>query len=144
MKSGHGGARKGAGKPKGKKWQKTLDKEATRELVRQRVSAEAGPMLDAQIANAKGIKYLMVRQKSTGRFLRVTETMARARAGDDEEIIEVWEKDPSIQAFTDLMNRAIDKPKEQEQEIRLSGSVDMLISTLHAGRARAANAKKQA
>jgi hypothetical protein len=30
-----------------------------------------------------------------------------------EEVIEVWEKDPSVQAFTDLMNRTIDKPIEQ-------------------------------
>lgn len=141
MKSTHGGARRGAGKPKGKKWQKTLDKEAARDLVRRRVTAAMGPMLEAQISNATGIKYLVVRQKSSGKFLRVTEAMARAREGADEEIIEVWEKDPSIQAFTDLMNRAIDKPKEQEQEIKLSGSVD-LIATLNAGRQRAANAKK--
>jgi hypothetical protein len=34
---------------------------------------------------------------------------------NDLEIIEVWEKDPSVQAFTDLMNRTIDKPVEQVQ-----------------------------
>ena len=35
-------------------------------------------------------------------------------------------KDPSIQAFTDLLNRALDKPKEQEQDINLHGSVDVV------------------
>lgn len=35
-------------------------------------------------------------------------------------------RDPSIQAYTDLMNRALDKPKEQEQEIKLSGEVTLI------------------
>lgn len=142
-KKPRGGARPGAGMPKGKVCKKTLDKEVVRELVRQRVSAEIGPMLDSQISNAKGIKYLVVRQKSSGKFLRVTEAMAKAKAGNDEEIIEVWEKYPSVQAFSELLNRAIDKPKEQLQEVKLSGSVE-LIQMLHAGRERAAKAKKQA
>jgi hypothetical protein len=30
-----------------------------------------------------------------------------------EETVEVWEKDPSVHAFADLMNRTIDKPSEQ-------------------------------
>jgi hypothetical protein len=53
--------------------------------------------------------------------------MAKAREHPDteahEDIIEVWEKDPSVSAFTDLMNRALDKPKEQEQEIDLQANV---------------------
>ena len=72
-------------------------------------------LVSAQIANAKGIKSLVVRERKGGKFVRVTEAMARARGGKnnpDEETIEVWEKDPSIQAFTDLMNRTIDKPTE--------------------------------
>lgn len=127
--------------PKGKKCRKTLEKEAARELVRQMVTRHIEPMIASQVANAIGIKYLVVRQQSTGKFLRVTETMAKAKQGQDEEIIEVWEKDPSVQAFSDLLNRAIDKPKEQEQEIKVTGSVE-LISSLHAGRERAAKAKK--
>ena len=94
-------------------------------------------MLEAQIAHAKGLSYLVVRDTKTGKVLRVTEAMAKARLGKDEEIIEVWEKDPSVQAFTDLMNRALDKPKEQEREIKLTGSED-LIAKLHAARARMA------
>jgi hypothetical protein len=30
-------------------------------------------------------------------------------------IIDVWERDRSVQAFTSLLNRALDKPKEQER-----------------------------
>jgi hypothetical protein len=105
----HGGARPGAGRKKGAV---TLSKEAARELVRERVIARLGPMLDAQIANAEGLKYLVTRDKKTGKFIRVTEAMARTKQGDNEEHVEVWEKDPSVQAFTDLLNRAIDKPAE--------------------------------
>ena len=108
-----GGKRKGAGRPKG---QQTLDKEAMREIVRQRVGAELGPMLEAQISNAKGIKYLVARDKNTGKFEKLTEAKAKARLSggeSDREVIEVWEERPNVQAFTDLLNRAIDKPAEQ-------------------------------
>jgi hypothetical protein len=120
-----GGKRPGAGLPKGYKFPSTLTKDAIRARVQARVSAQLDPLLDAQIANAQGIKYLVVRQKTTGKFLRVTEAMARLRSnrepGEDEEVIEVWEKDPSVQAFTDLMNRAADKPIEAVQVSGLEG-----------------------
>jgi hypothetical protein len=79
-------------------------------------------MTAAQVANAKGIKYLVVREKRSGKFLRVGKAMARAKQGSTEETIEVWEKDPNILAFTDLMNRAIGKPKES-QDLNVSGNV---------------------
>jgi hypothetical protein len=108
-----GGARPGAGRPKGSKDARTLEKEEARRLLRVRVTSEMTSLVDAQITHAKGIKYLVVREKKSGKFVRVTEAMARVKLGDDEEVIEVWEKDPSVQAFTDLMNRTIDKPPEQ-------------------------------
>lgn len=112
---GHGGARAGAGKPKGSVAPSTLAKEMARQRLRERVIAELDPMLDAQIANAKGIKYLVAREKKSGKFRRLSEAQAVLEVGGESEleIIEVWEKDPSIQAFTDLMNRTIDKPVEQ-------------------------------
>lgn len=139
-----GGKRPGAGKPKGTKHASTLSKEAAREALRQIVLEEMRAMAAAQIANAKGIKYVVARHKNSGKFERVTEAELQAiLAGEDEDriVLEVWEKDPSVQAFTDLMNRALDKPKEQEQEIKLSGSAD-LIAKLMAGRERAAKARK--
>ncbi len=107
----HGGKRANAGSKKGRKWPATLAKEAVRERFRQKIYAEIDELLNAQLANAKGIHYLVVRDKTTGKFLRVAEAGAKGLK-PDEEIIEIWEKDPSIQAFTDLMNRAIDKPVE--------------------------------
>jgi len=107
--------RKG-GRPK---HQATIDKALMREELRRIVCAEMAPMTAAQIANAKGIKYLVTRHKNSGKFIRVTEAMAKVKLGDDEEIIEVWEKDPSVQAYTDLMNRALDKPAEH---VELTGA----------------------
>jgi len=140
MANGHGGKRAGAGMPMGHKSQKTLDKAAAREFVRQRVCAELGPLLDAQIAHAVGLKYLVTRDKHTGKFIRVTEAMARHKQAeaDNEEIIEVWEKDPSVPAFTDLMNRALDKPKEQEQAIIVTGELTLVSQRLLAARKRLA------
>lgn len=98
--------------PKGHKTKKTIEKEAARAAIRQVILEHAESMLAAQIANAQGLKYLVTREKGTGKFVRVGEAMAKAKQGQQEETIEVWEKDPSVQAFTDLMNRAIDKPAD--------------------------------
>ena len=110
--------------PKGYKTQKTIAKEQAREALRQIVLSKMESLVAAQIAHAEGLKYLVTREKKTGKFIRVTEAMAKAKSGTgDEETIEVWEKDPSVQAFTDLMNRAIDKPAEQLQEVSHSGTL---------------------
>jgi hypothetical protein len=110
-----GGKRAGAGRKKGRQ---TLDKEAARDIVRLKVFAELGPLIASQISNAKGIHYLVVRDKASGKFLRVGKGRAE-KLKAEEEIIEIWEKDPSVQAFTDLLNRALDKPAEQ---MRLTGA----------------------
>lgn len=128
-----GGRRPGAGRKKGSQ---TLEKEAARTIVRDLVCKKLHPLVAAQISNACGLKYLVVRDKATGKFLRVHEGAAK-NLKPSEEIIEVWEKDPSVQAFTDLLNRALDKPAEQIQEIKLTGEVQ-LVERLHAARARLA------
>jgi len=117
---GRGGKRAGAGRKKGPA---TLEKEAAREVVRALVFAHLEPLVNAQITNAQGLKYLVVRDKKTGKFLRVGEARAAMQGESDEETIEVWEKDPQVQAFTDLMNRALDKPAEQEQAVAVSGQL---------------------
>lgn len=147
-----GGKRPGAGRPKGavsiataarRDQEKViaLDKAAGRALVQQLVCAALTPLVEAQIAHARGLSYLVTRDKKTGKFIRVTEAMARHKQTlkKNEEIIEVWEKDPSVLAFTDLLNRALDKPAEQVQEIKVSGAID-LVTILNAARTRLANA----
>ena len=72
------------------------------------------------MSHAVGLKYLVVRDKKSGKFVRVGEALARQ---SEAETIEVWEKDPSVQAFTDLMNRALDKPAEALQQHAVSGTI---------------------
>lgn len=140
MKFDHGGKRANAGKPKGVKWPSTLAKEEAREKFRKIVTAATPRMLEAQIAHAEGIKYLVARHVKTGKFAKLTEELALAiENGEnrDFESIEVWTKDPSVQAFTDLMNRALDKPKEQDQTVHVNHSLDeRILAILHAGRKR--------
>jgi hypothetical protein len=109
-----GGKRPGAGKPKGCKHKETLNKELARELVRQKVTDALEPMIRAQIAHAIGIGHLYTRDRN-GKFTKI-ESQARVdellRTGEHEKDYWIFTKDPSVQAFTDLLNRAIDKPAE--------------------------------
>src|SRR5678809_148098 len=116
-----GGARPNSGPKKGTKYgpqQETLNKEQARDALRQAVIQHMDAMIAAQVAHAKGLSYLVGRDK-VGKFKKLTsEEAEKALAGESEyTTVEVWEKDPSVQAFTDLMNRALDKPKEQEQSV---------------------------
>lgn len=120
------------GRPKGihTKHKSTLDKEAAREVVRKFVTDNLEPMLRAQLAHAQGIGHLYTRDKS-GKFNKI-ENMAVAdkllKEGSEGEDYWIFMKDPSVQAFTDLLNRALDKPKEQEQAVKVDGKLEITIS----------------
>jgi hypothetical protein len=135
-----GGLRDGAGRPKGSKSQSTRTKEMAREALRDMVIAEIEPLVAAQISQAKGVNYLVVREASTGKFLRVAGPKERIKKG--EEIIEVWHKPPSIAAFTDLMNRTLDKPKEQVIEMNVAVDWEKRIARMKAARRRAGDMKE--
>jgi hypothetical protein len=60
---------------------------------------------------------LVARDKKTGKFRRLTaEALASFEEGSDREVIEVWEKDPNVSAFADLLNRTLDKPAEHVEQ----------------------------
>ena len=123
-----GGARPNSGPAKGTKYgpqQQTITKVEAREAVRAAIARHADALVEAQIANAKGLQYLVYRNKKSGKFERVK---ALEDVDQDENTIEVWEKDPSVQAFTDLLNRYLDKPKEQEQEVAVTGKLVVEIA----------------
>lgn len=122
---------KKGGRPAGTKLAKTLAKEAARELVREMVTEELGPLVRAQLAKAKGLSQLIVRDKATGQFKRVaTKRDLEQGVRKGEETFEVWQKIPDTTAYADLMNRALDKPKEQVQELKLEGDWDKLAARL--------------
>ncbi len=114
-----------AGRKVGHKRPATLEKEASREALRQIVLRHMDVLLKAQIANARGIGHVYTRDKN-GRFSKIEDEKVvdtLLASGDEGKDYWIFTKDPSIQAFTDLMNRALDKPKEQEAEVKLSGGL---------------------
>jgi hypothetical protein len=116
MKGSHGGARPGAGWPKGKKWPSTLRKEEARELVRQFITERLPEFLDAMAATVVGTKHLMMRDPKSGQFTRVTGDARQVdKAVKSKNACWIYTKDPNVQAFTDLLNRAIDRPAEHVQ-----------------------------
>ncbi len=120
------------GPQKGAIYQPTKNKEQLRQALRDAYATHMEEMLEAQIANAKGLKYLVARNSKTGKFEKVTAAMLDADSG--LENVEVWEKDPSVQAWSDLSNRAIDKPVEAV-EMNVTGELD-IVSVLRKARAR--------
>jgi hypothetical protein len=127
--NGHGGARKGAGKPKGVKWPTTLRKEEARELVRQYVTERLPQFLDAMSDNITGIRHLMMRDPKTGNFERITGDAKQIdKALKSKNAFWIYTKGPNVQAFTDLLNRAIDKPAEHV-EIAGAGSRSSVRAT---------------
>lgn len=132
-----GGARPNTGPKKGSKHAATISKEQAREALRAVVQQHMGRMVSAQVANAVGIMHLMLRN-SDGTWRKATKADEIEKAlNGDPNLYWIATKDPNVQAFSDLMNRALDKPKEQEATINLTGEVT-LVNRLLAGRKRAA------
>ena len=99
-------------------------------------------MIAAQIAAAKGCKYLVTRSAKGGKSTVVTEAMARLKQGSDEDIMEVWEKFPSALAFAYLLDQAIDKPKAQ-LDVNVDANREReLLERLDCRRERVAQAKQ--
>jgi hypothetical protein len=95
---------------------KTLAKEEARELVRRMVTARLERLVEAQLDNAEGLKHLMMRDPKTGKFERITGDAKQIdKAVKSKNACWIYTKDPNVQAFTDLVNRAIDKPSEHIQ-----------------------------
>lgn len=121
---GRGGKRPGAGRKPGVKKRLppgSISKEEGREILRQLVLQQMKPLVQAQLDNARGLRHTFLRD-AAGRFVQLTDPKQiedALNSGDEGKYYWTHTKDPSIQAFTDLMNRALDKPKEQEQDVNL-------------------------
>lgn len=118
----------GAGKPKGYKAPATLEKHAAREIARKRITDRLLPIVDAQIDSAVGINHFMLRDKETGEWKRLTDPDQIVKAMNDPRAkfgstYLIYTKDPNNNAARDMLAYAIDKPKEQEQEVALKGGI---------------------
>jgi len=132
-----GGSRDGAGRPKGAKNEITLAKDAAREAVREEITKEILPMVRAALKRALGTHYLVTRDIKTGKFIRVTASTLK----HTQTAIEVWEKEPDISAIKELLDRAIDKPKETI-EIESKTDWDAYRERINAHRKRLASKRK--
>lgn len=133
------GLPKTGGKPKGYKAPSTLAKEAAREHLRIRLTGEIDTFVDALVSRAIGVRYFVTRNKKTGKYELVTnpKQVIAALNGEDENIGEFYTDKPDIAAIKEALDRMVDKAKEQEQEVKLTGDAE-LIESLIAGRQRAA------
>ena len=131
------------GRPKGTtgiQHASTITKAEEREAHRAIIAKFAHRMIRSQVAAAIGIGHVFTRDK-TGKFSRIedeeqaTKLLTEGTEGQDYWI---FMKDPSTAAFSDLMNRAFDKPKEQEQEIRITGELELVATRLLNSRKRKA------
>ena len=113
-------------------------------MARAIITQAMRPMIQAQIAHAIGIGHLYTRDK-TGKFSRIEnqavidDLLTKGREGKDYWI---FAKDPSTQAFTDLMNRALDKPAEQLQRLEVSDGADMMAKLALLDKGREDNARR--
>lgn len=129
--AGPGGKRPGAGRKKGKKNQKTLEKEKILEEVKQRIMRRAQNILDAQMSIAQGQQFLYridttikdkgVRTKSKPILVTDPEEISEyldGEYGDGENVNTETEyyfittKEPNNMAIDSMMNRAFGKPQE--------------------------------
>jgi hypothetical protein len=66
--------------------------------------------------NVVGIRHLMMRDPKTGQFQRVTGDAKQIdKALKSKNACWIYTKHPNVQAFTDLLNRALDTPAEHVQ-----------------------------
>jgi hypothetical protein len=118
----------------------TLNKVQAREYVREYVMSHMPAMLKAQVAHSQGIGHLFTRDKK-GKFTKI-ENEAQAldllEHGEEGKDFYIFMKDPSVQAFTDLLNRTLDKPREQEQTLVITGELALVSERLQHWRKRKA------
>lgn len=130
--------RKTGGRQKGTKNQATIDREWERELLRRQILKARGPMTDAQIAHAQGVSYMVLRNPD-GTFTRATdEKQIDAACAVGASAFKIFTQVPNPQSYNTLMAYAVDKPKEQPQEIQVSGSLTLIAEKLITARKRLA------
>lgn len=121
MAHGHGGKRPGTGgSEKGRRWSSTWEKALVREETRKLIQQHLPAMIRSQVAHAIGIGHLFTRDDK-GKFTRIVDEAEMERLlteGTQEIDYWIFAKDPSVQAFSELLNRTLD---QAPKPIELSG-----------------------
>lgn len=140
QKSSWGGARPGAGRPKGSENADTKQRRIAEEAFKSRVATNVDRLFNSQLDLAVGEKYLMVKRvegegKNRKTWVEVVtdiETIKQYIDDDGaslneeagEDFYYMTTKPANNQALDSLMNRAFGKPKESiELDATISGEV---------------------
>lgn len=108
------------GMQKGYVYPETIQKEEAKAALRDMVIASLQPILRGLIGKAIGINHMMLRDETTGQWIRLTEQdqiekALNAPGAEEGKTFWIHTKDPDVQAAADLLNRAIGKPTEEIQ-----------------------------
>ena len=100
----------------------------SRPSARVRAHARDGRRADR---NATGLAHFFLRDEESGQFERITNPDQIERALNAPNAREgstywIYETNPNVAAFTDLLNRTLDKPQEPEQTLNLGISEQTL------------------
>jgi hypothetical protein len=137
-----GGARAGAGRPKGSEEQATLDKRANRALIREAAKPYIERIVQAQADNALGVNYIVLRQPD-GSYARATDVEALdAALAAGEGAFKVYTKEPHQGSASLVLAYAADKPVEAVELSGPDGGPVEISAILHAARERLARAKR--
>jgi hypothetical protein len=144
MANGHGGKRLKAdgtttgGSRPGHRWLATMEKALVREETRKFIQQHMPAMLRAQIAHAIGIGHVFTRDKH-GKFSRIEDEAQIDRLlseGVKDTDYWIFAKDPSVQAFSVLIDRTLDQaPRAIELTGKDGGPIE-LVSRIAAARKR--------
>lgn len=108
----HGGARAGAGRPKGSEEQATIDKRTNRALIRAAVTPHIEKLVNSHVANACGVSFMRLRYPD-GRFANATdEKQIDAAIAAGASWFEIFTQQPHQASASMLLAYAADKPVE--------------------------------
>jgi|SRR3954451_11260164 len=122
----NGGKRPGAGRKKGSKSQKTIEKERVLAALRDRIMKNADRILNAQLSIAQGQQFLyriVTTKDEKGRSMRSKPELITSEytieaylngdfEGDEDEYYFITTKEPNNMAIDSMFNRTFGKPTE--------------------------------
>lgn len=144
MAKGHGGKRANSGGSKpGRRWLATMEKALVREETRKYIQQHMPAMLRSQIAHAIGIGHVFTRD-AKGKFTRIVDEAEMERLlseGTQDEDYWIFAKDPSVHAFSVLLDRTLDQAPKPIELTGANGGPLEITNRLTSARDRLAKAK---
>lgn len=119
----HGGARAGAGMPKGKKTRKVIEREIELAYIKERVSRAKETIVDSQLSLARGVSYLYrVDKDAKGNDKKPELVTARyeieaylSGEKDEDSYYYITTVKPENSAIDSLLDRTVGKPMQKNE-----------------------------